>query len=374
MQSAIIAQVALTALSLPWLSGCHWIARACWVLSLVAGLMAVYCSGSQQIEFGRLSNAEEVRAWMRSGKTSPRDIVNNLSEQEAREELHRVERFLYSRNAAAHLFVSGEAFNKKARLGPVNFAPRPGAVIAVSGPRFLLAMSLNSFLLALGVYLFCLWRRDLDPNSAADDARNVFIVFITGLSASIIVFFISSGGFGLYGGSKWEWPVTLIALSYMRFARSALSTRIDEPLARPQTGPTPWRPDLFPPVSGIIPLSVQNDPLAKTAQFLAANYTKDGVWVGPSGSKMPRDSSMQMPAQTYEKAPDLEKGDAPTPPRTSSFITPETRRALAMSKEASATVTAIPSPAPSPRHESNQVVRDVSKDPTPTREQRTASG
>ncbi|KFY93942.1 hypothetical protein V500_03483 [Pseudogymnoascus sp. VKM F-4518 (FW-2643)] len=65
--AAIIAQIAITGLSLNFLSQTHWVARGAFVLSLTSSLMAVYYATSQQRRLGRLLQAEQVRLWIRGG-------------------------------------------------------------------------------------------------------------------------------------------------------------------------------------------------------------------------------------------------------------------------------------------------------------------
>jgi hypothetical protein len=49
------------------LSQTHWVARACFVLSLTFALMAVYYATTQQRTLGRLLKAKDVRLWIRGG-------------------------------------------------------------------------------------------------------------------------------------------------------------------------------------------------------------------------------------------------------------------------------------------------------------------
>jgi len=65
--SAIVAQIAITGLSLNFLSQTHWVARAFFVLSLMFALMAVYYATTQQRTLGRFLKAKEVRIWIRGG-------------------------------------------------------------------------------------------------------------------------------------------------------------------------------------------------------------------------------------------------------------------------------------------------------------------
>ncbi|KFZ14085.1 hypothetical protein V501_03412 [Pseudogymnoascus sp. VKM F-4519 (FW-2642)] len=65
--AAIVAQIAITGLSLDSLSQTHWVAQGAFVLSLTSSLMAVYYATTQQRMLGRLLQAEQVRLWIRGG-------------------------------------------------------------------------------------------------------------------------------------------------------------------------------------------------------------------------------------------------------------------------------------------------------------------
>lgn len=61
---AIIAQISLTALSLPNLDDTHWTARAAFTIGLVAGSLAVFCSCILQSKMSGLHSLYAVRRWL----------------------------------------------------------------------------------------------------------------------------------------------------------------------------------------------------------------------------------------------------------------------------------------------------------------------
>ena len=71
---AIIAQIALTALSLPNLDDTHWTARAAFVVGLVAGSLAVFCSCVLQSKMSSLHSPYAVRRWL----TRPHETFADL--------------------------------------------------------------------------------------------------------------------------------------------------------------------------------------------------------------------------------------------------------------------------------------------------------
>ncbi|KAJ9669794.1 hypothetical protein H2201_000180 [Coniosporium apollinis] len=65
---ALVAQAGLSALSLSSLEEMHFTARGCFIISMIIGLVATFCAALQQRTFGNVSSADEVRAWLSSGK------------------------------------------------------------------------------------------------------------------------------------------------------------------------------------------------------------------------------------------------------------------------------------------------------------------
>lgn len=63
-KGAIVAQIAITALSLPYLEETHWTAEAAFVISLIAGLLSVYFACMIQQQLSSLHSPEEVRRWL----------------------------------------------------------------------------------------------------------------------------------------------------------------------------------------------------------------------------------------------------------------------------------------------------------------------
>jgi hypothetical protein len=134
-KATIVAQIAITALSLDDISRTHWVARAFFTFSLVSSIMAVYYATSQFRILGRCLQAEQVKAWIR-GKDK------------------------YKK----HLYL-----------------PSSASVLTVSAPNMLLSSALNSFLIGLGIYLGFTWTRGLDEAAGVDGSRAVFITYLVGL-------------------------------------------------------------------------------------------------------------------------------------------------------------------------------------------------
>ncbi|KAG4431485.1 hypothetical protein IFR05_013039 [Cadophora sp. M221] len=133
--STILAQIAITALSLPNLSDTHWVARGFFTFSLVSSIIAVYYASNQYRILGRFLTAEDIKSWIRNDRD----------------------------NDDGHL-------------------PSPTAVLTISAPNMLLGASLNSFLIGLGVYLGFVWTKNLDETAGKGGSLAVFINYIAGLA------------------------------------------------------------------------------------------------------------------------------------------------------------------------------------------------
>jgi hypothetical protein len=226
-QSAIVAQIAITGLSLNFLSQTHWVARAFFVLSLTFALMATYYATTQQRTLGRLLKAKEVRVWIRGGNRQSEavrlvpsfdDIIMKLLrilslDPTVSEEVHLRLRTFATPEVSVASFVSrvilrlqsdfqfsepDEYIPELPDMGNFEkdiirccFTPSAASVITISAPQMLLSGSLLMLLLGLGIYLGFLWTRSLDETAGINDSRNVFITYVVGLAVSGFVYSIS---------------------------------------------------------------------------------------------------------------------------------------------------------------------------------------
>jgi hypothetical protein len=106
---AIIAQIALTALSLPNLDDTHWTARASFVIGLVAGSLAVFCCCVLQSKMSALHTAHAVRRWL----TRRRDNTYNESDKSKLKDRIRNPDAKYLRGLKEVLSRYNEMFNER---------------------------------------------------------------------------------------------------------------------------------------------------------------------------------------------------------------------------------------------------------------------
>ncbi|EUC51347.1 hypothetical protein COCMIDRAFT_144 [Bipolaris oryzae ATCC 44560] len=166
--STILAQIAITALSLENLDRTPWFARGFLTFSLVSSIIAVYYATRQYCHLGRFIYAKDVRAWIRGHSILNGDLYPRMT------------------LAAAHL-NSGSAF----RVVGADL-PSVASVLTIAAPTMLLNSSLNAFLVGLGIYLGFVWTRDLNETAGAFSSRAVFITYMVGLVVCYWVYAISN--------------------------------------------------------------------------------------------------------------------------------------------------------------------------------------
>lgn len=132
-----MAQIAITALTLDYLSTAHWVARAFFLSSLLAGCASVYYAMYQLRTFGRLITAKYVKSWLRG---LPREIKES------------------SQNV-----------------------PSAAAVLVLDTPRALVNMAAASFVCGLSIYIVFVFINDLDVNAGQHDNRNIVIAYFASM-------------------------------------------------------------------------------------------------------------------------------------------------------------------------------------------------
>ncbi|RYP02545.1 hypothetical protein DL765_010730 [Monosporascus sp. GIB2] len=167
---SIITGVAVGALALPNLSQTHWVARSCWISSLIASLLAVYFATSQAWTISQLTSEKDLRGWIRNTDDADNDGIrlwmalndndNDNGDSQDREE-EQSEQLLAS------------------------LAPALSSTITVSAPSLLLSSSLLLLLAGMGVFLGFVWSRDLDADAGVGDSKSVFVVYVVVLGFSL---------------------------------------------------------------------------------------------------------------------------------------------------------------------------------------------
>ncbi|KAF7930567.1 uncharacterized protein EAE98_004967 [Botrytis deweyae] len=119
--AAVVAQIAVTGLSLELSNQAYCLTKTSFVPSLIFAILAVFYVSCLQRRFNRLLTGEDIRRWIRGSSRKP-----------------GAKRWVWS--------VDEEI---KARC----FIPSASSVITASAPQLLLSISLTMLVIALGVYL-----------------------------------------------------------------------------------------------------------------------------------------------------------------------------------------------------------------------------
>ncbi len=190
MKGAIVTQVAITALSLPYLSQTHWVARACFVISLISGTLSVFFAVLLQRIIGSLYEALALRAWLSSLDTYPnmKDLKEFLQQSFASSASDTSQRDV----EAARVLMKDHFANFDLQQRKIGFVSVVSTLILETS-RSMINISLGSFLTGLAVYFGFLWTRDLDANAGPGDSRNVFIIFSVAVLCCIGMYSVPRG-------------------------------------------------------------------------------------------------------------------------------------------------------------------------------------
>jgi uncharacterized membrane protein YedE/YeeE len=206
---AILAQIALTALGLLNLDDTHWTARASFVIGLVAGSLAVFCSCVLQSKMSALHNAHAVRRWLTRPRSGSKmhviargiSALNHFSNSDTTDLAHMKEMLSYF----------NEAFNERA------YRPSLSAALILTAPSQLLSIALGSLLTGFGIYFGFVYSAGLPAIEDHHSALAVLVVYIAGTVSGLLLFFlpvlvklVAASGDREMGGSldevidKWE--------------------------------------------------------------------------------------------------------------------------------------------------------------------------
>ncbi|KAL8847775.1 MAG: hypothetical protein Q9221_007195, partial [Calogaya cf. arnoldii] len=143
---AIIAQVAITALSLPFLSNTHWTSRACFLIAVTSGCLSVFYACVLQRIVGKLYNAEQVKGWL--------------------------------------ILPGPETGTEEGSRGVENTSL--AAILILSAPSNMVKVAIFAFLVGLAIYQDFIFTKNLDENTAPGDSRNSFIALMVGTGLCIL--------------------------------------------------------------------------------------------------------------------------------------------------------------------------------------------
>ncbi|KAF2112729.1 hypothetical protein BDV96DRAFT_156474 [Lophiotrema nucula] len=160
---AIVAQIAVTGLSLTRLEDSHWTAEAFFVISLVTGVLSVYFSCLMSPAFNGLHSAENIKEF--------------LSKTISRREM-RIVQDVFAEVTKRKRPSKAEIAQLEYRLfEPSRQVPSVYAAVMLVVPMSLLTIALNTFLVGLGIYLGKLYTANLIP-SYGKGSLGILIIYI----------------------------------------------------------------------------------------------------------------------------------------------------------------------------------------------------
>ena len=172
--------MAITGLSLPYLSQSHWVARAFFITSLISGCFAVYFACQAQKTIGTIFVAEDLKNWLTRRGSVPMSfwgIRNRLKELKILMDSGAKTPYPGMRSHTG-LDVEAGLLEDFSHLKEWQRSASLWSAFILQAPFTYMKLSLGSFILGLGVYLGFVWTRDLDQVAGNNDSRNVFIIFI----------------------------------------------------------------------------------------------------------------------------------------------------------------------------------------------------
>lgn len=178
LQGAITAQIAITAIALSGIERAHWTAAACFIASLIFGVLSVYVSFRVQQELNGLIGSSDIADWLSRPLTRNRKALFNAL-------------YVSTQHPAFMPEVApskGTAIPPLDRVTELHLGRRASALsaIMIATPAGLLSISLKMLLFGLGIYLGSVYIMDLITD------------FGKGGSLGIMIFYVLAASFGTF--------------------------------------------------------------------------------------------------------------------------------------------------------------------------------
>ncbi|THW59691.1 hypothetical protein D6D20_06320 [Aureobasidium pullulans] len=168
--AAIVAQIAITALSLSNSDTIHWTANAAFVVSLVTASLSVFYACLLQQHISGLFTPDDVKSW--------------LSKPASPAEMRLLEKATYS---LQYRYSDLESAIQK-ETASFN------AAFMIKVPSLLLNWSVGAFILGLGVYLGCVWRPDGISDPSLDGSLGVLVTYLITTVGGLLLYYVPKAG------------------------------------------------------------------------------------------------------------------------------------------------------------------------------------
>jgi hypothetical protein len=172
-----MAQVAITAISLPYRDQTHWIVTALLFASLIAGTMAVYFAATSQRFINSLYRSKDIKLWL----ADPESLSHRYLHEAGISHTSTMASDLESNILHGDPLLPAHGLSMDHGLHSKRPYMSLQSALLLAAPSSMLNLALGSFVLALGIYLGLIWTENLDSavKHGTRDARAVFIFFIT---------------------------------------------------------------------------------------------------------------------------------------------------------------------------------------------------
>jgi uncharacterized membrane protein YedE/YeeE len=190
---AILAQIALTALGLPNLDDMHWTARATFVMGLVAGSLAVFCSCVLQSKMSSLHNAHAVRMWLTRPNEKWSGLRPKISDLEAPSmllnNLNNPDVILDTKDLAGLATMNKTLSRLNKMSNEKAYRPSLSAALIITAPSQLLNVALGSLLTGFGIYFGCVYSSKLPAIEDNHSALAVLVLYIASAASGLLLFY-----------------------------------------------------------------------------------------------------------------------------------------------------------------------------------------
>ncbi|RSM17099.1 hypothetical protein CDV31_003992 [Fusarium ambrosium] len=178
---AIIAQIAITGLSLEAMSQAHWTAAAFLVVSLIFGLISVYVAFIVQQELNGLLGSGGFADWL-TLTPSAQELPSNRYSSSRHPAVPQTQESSQPRTEAV----------PRAEHSPVDLhlqrEPSALAAIMMATPSGLLGLSLNAFIFGLGIYLGSAYTGNLVPDFGKGGSLGILIFYIVAATTGTFLY------------------------------------------------------------------------------------------------------------------------------------------------------------------------------------------
>lgn len=186
-----MAQIAITALSLPHQEETHWTVSASFVISLVTGLLSVYFACIIQVKLGDLHSPVEVRKWLVTQKNESKwwesrfNSVMNQLDPEAQKRKQILGNIFEQQHQDIHLQFLLEEFRAK-------HLPSYNSVLLLVAPVQLLNWSVAWLLIGIGIYYGLIFTLNLGETNGQNGNLAVLLVYIISAVGALASFVLPS--------------------------------------------------------------------------------------------------------------------------------------------------------------------------------------